>query len=238
MSLATSVRSDTPGSPTSTHMANADRCYLARMTGMFQPVVVAATGNPPEVEMRGIDVRLKDTPGAQVAVLHLSMVLRSCGGGHERQVAACDVPWRKGDIMDRIIAALLLLAAIPASAQTIHKCADAKGGLVYQSHPCEDGKSAGKQWVTEHRNETSEEAYQRRIAEQKIERDRQALRARNASGPSPRPVQSGTSVSQYADASRCEAAKRQRAQTLEAVGLRRTYDLIARLDNAVQAACK
>lgn len=123
-----------------------------------------------------------------------------------------------------------------SAAQTIYKCPDAKGGAVYQSHPCEGGKPAGKQWVTEHRSETPAEIYQRQAAERKVEQDRQALRARNA--PAPRPVPTGTAVSRYRDADRCEAAKRNRTRTLEMVGLKRTYSLIARLDNEVQEACK
>lgn len=125
-----------------------------------------------------------------------------------------------------------------ATAQTVYKCADAKGGAVYQSHPCDDGRPANKRWVTEPRTTTWDDYYARQAAERKIERDRRALRARNAAGSAARPAPSGTVVSQHANAGRCEAAKRSRAQTLEAIGLRRTYAQIAQLDNMVQEACK
>lgn len=138
--------------------------------------------------------------------------------------------------MDRIIAVLLLLAAMPAAAQTIYKCADAKGGTVYQSHPCEDGKPAGKQWVTERRSETPAEVYQRQAAERKVEQDRQALRARNQQH-SGVPIARGAHV-QGRQASQCEQAKASRESALRNAGMNRTHALLRRLDDMVYEACK
>lgn len=47
-----------------------------------------------------------------------------------------------------------LAVAMPASAQSIYKCRDAKGGAVYQSHPCLE---AEKRWDTQPRNYTRED---------------------------------------------------------------------------------
>lgn len=33
-----------------------------------------------------------------------------------------------------------VLASVPASAQSIYKCRDAKGGAVYQSEPCPEAE--------------------------------------------------------------------------------------------------
>ena len=46
-----------------------------------------------------------------------------------------------------------VLAVAPASAQSIYKCRDAKGGAVYQSQPCSE---AEKRWDTEPRNVTDD----------------------------------------------------------------------------------
>lgn len=53
---------------------------------------------------------------------------------------------------------LAMLAVAPASAQSVYKCRDAKGGAVYQSHPCPE---AEKRWDTQPRNYTWEDHYKR-----------------------------------------------------------------------------
>lgn len=133
--------------------------------------------------------------------------------------------------MDRIIAVFLLLVAMPAAAQTIYKCADAKGGTIYQSHPCEDGRPAGKRWGTQHRSETPAEVYQRQVAERKFEQDRQALRARNQQR-SGVPVARGAHM-QGRQSSRCEQAKASRESALRNAGVNRTHALLRRLDDMV-----
>lgn len=70
-----------------------------------------------------------------------------------------------------------LAVAMPASAQSIYKCRDAKGGAVYQSDPCPE---AEKRWDTEPRNYTWDDHYKRQAAEASIRRDRRAVQQRNA----------------------------------------------------------
>jgi hypothetical protein len=70
-----------------------------------------------------------------------------------------------------------VLAVAPASAQSIYKCRDAKGGAVYQSQPCSE---AEKRWDTEPRNVTWDDHYKRQAAEASIQRDRRAVQRRNA----------------------------------------------------------
>lgn len=49
--------------------------------------------------------------------------------------------------MIRILAVLMCVVALPASAQSVYKCKDAKLGTVYQSTPCPDGHEQ-KRWNT------------------------------------------------------------------------------------------
>lgn len=77
----------------------------------------------------------------------------------------------------RWILLVAVVAVAPASAQSIYKCRDAKGGAVYQSDPCPE---AEKRWDTEPRNYTWDDHYKRQAAEASIQRDLRAVQQRNA----------------------------------------------------------
>lgn len=89
--------------------------------------------------------------------------------------------------MQRILLAIALLAAVPASAQVVFKCRDAKGSPVYQSQPCPSGQHE-KVWLNEYRPLTAEERARRADADARIRAAEQAVRRANArfAGNAPR----------------------------------------------------
>ncbi len=132
--------------------------------------------------------------------------------------------------------ACLILTA-PTSAETIFRC-QAKGGRVsLQSSPC----PAGTEQTTrtyEHRD--NPEAIRRRA---EIEARMHAERvARPSAGArrSYRTFYNGVEIKDSRDVqrARCQEAKADRERTLRAVGLKRNFDLLRRLDDAVYRACK
>lgn len=136
------------------------------------------------------------------------------------------------------ILSLLSFIAAASNAQQIHKCI--KGSAVsYQSAPCEAGHSLVKQWTAApdpgpaatpsgHRQEKREQDEAKSSQAGRGERGR---RTRAGS----RPAKS----SSIADADkRCAAAKSRREARLISAGLKRTFDLLRKLDDAVHEACK
>ena len=136
----------------------------------------------------------------------------------------------------RILLCLLLLFPLTASAQTVYKCVGARGATVYQDEPCPQGARADKAWDGTAHQTTPE---QQRANDARIRLTEQQLAARRA-----RQTSSGSYRSSSAPTAsdsrhrRCEAAKRNRDVQLERIGLRRTYDILQRLDAAVYEACK
>ena len=134
--------------------------------------------------------------------------------------------------------AFLLLSPYAAHAQQVHKCVRGKD-VSYQSAPCEAAYTLAKQWDATPQPEPSADEIARREAKRKQDAAESA-QLRRAAGTE-RTRASGrssqrTSIS-AADA-RCNAAKDRRAKKLEAVGLKRTFDLLRKLDDAVHSACK
>ena len=134
---------------------------------------------------------------------------------------------------------LVWAVVLPASAQSIYKCRDAKGGAVYQSEPC---PGAEKRWDTEPRNYSWEDYYKRQAAEAAIERDRRTVRQRNAAQ---QPVtvgigggRSATGASIPTVTSSCQSMRAARDRSNEAQGVNRSHAASRVWDNAVWDACK
>lgn len=133
-----------------------------------------------------------------------------------------------------------VLAVAPASAQSIYKCRDAKGGAVYQSDPCPE---AEKRWDTEPRNYTWDDHYKRKAADASIQRDRRAVQRRNEAQ---QPVAVGIGVggrrasgaSIPAVTTACQSARDQRDAHYKRVGNSRTFDGARAWDDYVWSACK
>ena len=122
---------------------------------------------------------------------------------------------------------LLSSAASPQS-QQVYKCAGA-AGVTSQSQPCPQAQRTLRQW---------DAAPDPSLGPVKVEaasaKRQPALRpARRSSGPARNPRQRTDPAE-----ARCNAAKARREAKLEAVGLKRTFDLLRKLDDAVHAACR
>lgn len=141
--------------------------------------------------------------------------------------------WR-GTVMRGFVAVLLVAMALPATAQTVQKCVDAKGHVTFTSGGCAAGQAHAASYAAE--PERYDPAAARRVAEferwQRGENARQAASRNSVSWNPPRPA---ASPSRH---SRCEAAKRHRDAQVERLGLSRTHADLRRLDAPVYEACK
>jgi hypothetical protein len=144
----------------------------------------------------------------------------------------------KDDHMRKLILAVVLIFPGAVNAQQVYKCV--KGTDVsYQSAPCDGTHTVAKQWDATPDPEPTAEEVSRREAKRKQDAAESA-QLRQAAGTN-RARSTGRSSNRTnvsaADA-RCNAAKEKRARKLEAVGLKRTFDLLRKLDDAVNNACK
>lgn len=131
-------------------------------------------------------------------------------------------PWR--------FAAVLALgsAFLPVAAQTVQKCVAKDGHVILTSDECGMGERLAGRWDAT--PEPEPEA---------VPAARSAAARARASGTA-RPASHATTgrPRSKAGAKRCETARAKRERTLERVGLKRTFDLLRRLDDEVRAACR
>ena len=122
---------------------------------------------------------------------------------------------------------LCLCLTAPAAAQSVHKCADGRGGHVYQSQACPQGESLRIWEAVPDPASTPAVANIRPPA-----RPRQASTSRrNREVPSAAPARRDD---QHA---RCLAARASRDSALQKLGQRRKYDDLRRLNERVSAVC-
>lgn len=120
---------------------------------------------------------------------------------------------------------LLLVAAAPAGATSVHKCGLADGRIVYQSGECGRGERMLARWDAVPDPPSA-----------------QSPRSRTASPE--RPARSGSSVrrrstrSSAAAVDACGEAKQRRDAAERRAGLSRTYDFLSALQRDVYDACK
>lgn len=128
---------------------------------------------------------------------------------------------------------LLMLAPFVAfaDAPAVHVCVDARGHVAYQNAPCPDGQRTRD--VRPYRLQPVDAALASRTKDIEQEMDR---RNRGVSGPRAVRASSGRAAKTAPDP--CKAAKAKRKSTLDRVGLKRTYDLLSRLDGEVWEHCK
>lgn len=140
--------------------------------------------------------------------------------------------------MRTIAAVLALLACGHAGAQSLYKCIDRQGATSYQSAPCD--AAARTVWQREAPPEPPPDAEQLRARAAQRDRDRDRAESdhlsRRAGTSGPSRARSTATRSPARDG--CAAAKARRERTLAAAGLKRTFDLLRRLDDAVYEACK
>lgn len=118
----------------------------------------------------------------------------------------------------------------PANAQQVYKCVKGKD-VSYQSAPCDGTQTLLKRWEAAPEPEPPAiESGHRQPQRRRPERNFRPSR----SGDS----RARTTSSIDAAGNRCRAAKARREAKLISVGLKRTFDLLRKLDDAVHEACK
>lgn len=133
------------------------------------------------------------------------------------------IPW--------VVCASALIAASASSAQVVHKCA--KGGEVsYQSAPCDATQRTVRRWEAAPEPQPTDPPLIDQPHRSRLDA------ARVAAPPKPRgAARRHANFPTSAADKRCAAAKARRQARLDAVGLKRSFDLLRKLDDAVHAAC-
>ena len=132
----------------------------------------------------------------------------------------------------RICAILLLCVAflfvdLPVAAQSVHKCADGRGGHRYQSQPCADGESL-RTWTAEVQDPPGATAMQRPA---------KPPTQRRAAASTPHRPTRATPPRRDDQHARCLAARASRENALRKLGTQRRYDDLRRLNERVSAVC-
>lgn len=140
--------------------------------------------------------------------------------------------------MRAMILLSMFLLAPAGNAQQVYKCVKGKD-VSYQSAPCDVTQKVARQWdATPELEPSAAELRQRQL---KSGRERaESARMGHATGTDhPRSMRSQRKSGRNGPTvSRCDAAKARREAKWKAVGLKRTFDLLRKLDDAVNEACK
>ena len=124
------------------------------------------------------------------------------------------------------VALAMMAAPAPAPAQTVQKCVAASGHVTLTSGDCGAGERLTATWDA---TPEPEPASGPRVDDKPRP---------TASGRSPARSGSHAATRTRAPGRRCEAARERRESTLQRVGLKRSFDLLRRLDEEVWAACR
>ncbi|WP_342315479.1 DUF4124 domain-containing protein [Lysobacter sp. FW306-1B-D06B] len=125
-----------------------------------------------------------------------------------------------------------------ATAQTVYKCVDAGGKASYQSAPCDGRIHEAARWDAVPEPPPTAEQLRSRLLAREHDRAESEFLSRRAGTASARVARNGRATGGATPPSACAAARETREQTLERVGLKRTYDLLSRLDEQVRKACR
>lgn len=135
--------------------------------------------------------------------------------------------------MRLLLSMLLFSTASVAPAQQVYKCASASGSVIaYQSQPCDRSHRTLRQWEAAP-DPVPAAARVAAAADRPASQD-----ARTAKQRKPRAGNAGARPRVDPADARCHAAKARREAKLKAVGLKRTFDLLRQLDDAVHEACR
>lgn len=137
-----------------------------------------------------------------------------------------------------VILSFIFFTACTANAQQVYKCVSGSE-VSYQSAACNGTQKIVRQWeATPEPEPTADEPRQRQLKSQRDHAEsaqlgRAAGTYRTRSTSSQR-----NSRSRKSSMSPCDNAKARREAKLRSVGLKRTFDLLRKLDDAVNEACK
>lgn len=139
--------------------------------------------------------------------------------------------------MHRLLAVAVLLAlAAPAGAQVIHRCKDASGVVSIQSEPCSAAqRDLGARYYPHVQDDPAAVERRQRIDAEMAQRRQLQQQAAPGYSISRPPRASDKRTEQRIQ---CELARRNRDETLARLGLRRTYEILRRLNEQVREACK
>lgn len=133
---------------------------------------------------------------------------------------------------------VMVMAASAANAQQVYKCVSGKD-VSYQSAPCGATQTVAGQWDATPEPEPSAEELKQLELKRKHGRAESAWLSHVAGTDRARSVHRGRqSSSVRSSLSRCDVAKARREAKLKSVGLKRTFDLLRKLDDSVYEACK
>lgn len=140
----------------------------------------------------------------------------------------------------RILIVLFMILVAPAKAQQVYKCVKGKD-VSYQSAPCDATQTVARQWDATPESGPSDEHLRQRERQLPGQRERvESARPSRVAGT--QRIRSANNQrnpnSGKHSMSRCDTAKSRREAKLKAVGLKRTFDLLRKLDDAVNDACK
>ena len=136
-----------------------------------------------------------------------------------------------------VLLSWLLAAALPVAAQTVQKCIAANGHVTLTSEACGAGErlagsyDAAPEPVTAG---TAAAAGTRGGSRAPARASRTGMATRGTSAR----VRTATTTRARVQADRCQAARDRRERTLARVGLKRSFDLLRKLDDEVWAACR
>lgn len=143
------------------------------------------------------------------------------------------------------VAVLAIGTAVPVWGQQtgeLRKCVLPNGTMSFQQAPCAPGSRqvSSRSYVAEP-PQTAEQIRARAARDQAGRAESAELSRRAGTAPGRGSVSGGGTLHRVAiaqDDDACQRARRRREQTLEAVGLKRTYDLLRALNDEVARACR
>ena len=135
-----------------------------------------------------------------------------------------------------VAAAMMAAASAGVGAGTVSKCLGAAGEVAFTSGECPEGTRVAATYdaTPEPERPTSDGG---RRSGNNAASSGSAARAGPAPRAAPRRARARAGGSASSSRSRCEAARAKRDATLARVGLKRTFDLLRKLDDEVRAAC-
>lgn len=140
--------------------------------------------------------------------------------------------------MRALVLSFMVLVVSAANAQQVYKCVGGKN-VSYQSAPCGATQIVARRWDAKPDPEPSAEELRQLQLKRERERAESAQPSRAAGTDRARSVhRSRQSGNVRSSMSRCDAAKARREAKLKSVGLKRTFDLLRKLDELVHEACK
>lgn len=139
----------------------------------------------------------------------------------------------------RWVAMVAVLSCGAVSAQSVQRCVAPNGTVSYQDAPCAAGSRTSGSWdARPEPAPTPEQLRQRELQRQQARAESDFLSRRAGTDRLDRGSPRVARIPQDAGKARCDAARAQRERTLDMVGLKRTFDLLRKLDEQVREACR